>query len=198
MKVNWKQEKEILTQLIESGLPYERIGDMYGVSGNAVKKAAKKLGLNLEKRRTINEKEHFNKGATLKEVKSYYDECPICGKRKYHTSELCSECRNKEKSENIKEQTLGYYIDGQKYLSTRCNNIRKDAKKTLENSDVEKVCAYCHNHEFDEILEVHHKKGILEFNSDAKVKEINSVDNLVWLCPNHHRMLELGLIKLDE
>ena len=67
----------------------------------------------------------------------------------------------------------------------------------MEESDREKVCEYCHNHEFDEILEVHHIKGILEFDSTAKVKEINDLKNLVWLCPNHHRMLELGLIKLQ-
>lgn len=196
MKVNWKKEKDNLEELITNGTPYEQIGKMYGVCGNAVKKAAKKLGISLEYRRKINEKEHFNKGVSIKGVKSYYDECPICGKRKYHTSDLCSECRNKERRNNIKEQTLGYYIDGQKYLATKCNDIRKDAKRTLEESDREKVCEYCHNHEFDDILEVHHIKGILEFDNTAKIKEINDLENLVWLCPNHHRMIELGLIKL--
>lgn len=196
MKVNWLEEQENLKSLIESGLPYERIGIMYGVTGNAVKKAAKKLGIELKKKRSINEKEHFNKGVTIREQKKYYDECPICGGRKYHTSEICIKCRNKQRSENIKETTLGHYIDGKKYLASKCNDIRKDAKKTLEKSGVEKVCAYCGNHDYDEILEVHHIKGILEFSSDTKVKEINAIDNLVWLCPNHHRMLELGLIEL--
>lgn len=55
----------------------------------------------------------------------------------------------------------------------------------------------CHNHEFDEILEVHHLKGILEFDKDTLIKEINDEANLVWLCPNHHIMLEKGLISLD-
>jgi hypothetical protein len=27
-------------------------------------------------------------------------------------------------------------------------------------------------------------------------REINDEANLVWLCPNHHKMLELGLITL--
>lgn len=56
------------------------------------------------------------------------------------------------------------------------------------------VCAYCHNHEFDDILEVHHIKGILEFDRSATIAEINNENNLVWLCPNHHKMLEMGLI----
>lgn len=124
-----------------------------------------------------------------------YNKCPICGKLKYYKSELCSDCRNKEKRK-IKERTLGSYIDGKKYLTTRCSEIRKDARRTIEESAKEKVCAYCHNHEFDAILEVHHIKGILEFDRTSTVREINSEDNLIWLCPNHHKMLELGLIKL--
>ena len=60
----------------------------------------------------------------------------------------------------------------------------------------EKVCKYCHNHEFDDILEVHHLRGITTFNEHDKISKINNDENLVWLCPNHHCMLELGLIKL--
>ena len=41
------------------------------------------------------------------------------------------------------------------------------------------------------------REGILEFDSDTTIGEINSEDNLIWLCPNHHKMLEMGLIKLD-
>ena len=197
MKVNWTKEKDNLKRKIKEGVPYEKIGKEYGVTGNAVKKAAKKLGVELEKKRNINPNEHFNKGIKTK-GKWGYDKCPKCGRIKYHTSELCAECRNKERKELIKEMTLGKFIDGFKYLTTKCGDIRKDARKTLENSSREKVCAYCHNHEFDEILEVHHIKGILEFENDAKVKEINAESNLVWLCPNHHRMLELGLITLDK
>lgn len=53
------------------------------------------------------------------------------------------------------------------------------------------------DHEFDAILEVHHLKGILEFDEDTLIKEINNENNLVWLCPNHHIMLEKGLISLE-
>ena len=128
--------------------------------------------------------------------KKGYNKCPICGKLKHYTSELCFDCRIKEKRK-IKERTLGSYIDGHKYLSTKCNEIRMDARRTIEESKREKVCAYCHNHEFDDILEVHHIKGILQFDRNATIGEINDEDNLVWLCPNHHKMLEMGLITLN-
>ena len=130
-------------------------------------------------------------------TKKGYNKCPICVELKFYTSKLCKKCSDKEKY-LVKERTLGSYVDGKQYLTSKCGEIRKDARKTIENSKVEKVCAYCKNHEFDEILEVHHIKGILEFDSETTIKEINSLPNLIWLCPNHHKMLEKGLIKLSE
>lgn len=198
MKVNWIKEKERVETLITEGVPYERIGEMYGVSGNAVKKAARKLGIELRPKRVINPKERFNKGLKHNNAKYGHDLCPICGKEKTIVSELCKDCRNKQKRQNIKNRTLGSFINGHKYLTTKCSDIRRDARRTIEESNKERVCAYCHNHEFDPILEVHHIKGILEFDSSSTVSEINDVDNLVWLCPNHHQMLEMGLITLNE
>ena len=198
MKVNWTKEKERVETLITEGVPYERIGEMYGVSGNAVKKAARKLGIELRPKRVINPNEHFNKGVRHNYARWGHNSCPICGNDKYISSELCRNCRNKARRNNIKHRTLGSYIDGHKYLSTKCSDIRRDARKTIEESDKEKVCAYCHNHDFDQILEVHHLKGILEFDSSATIGEVNDIDNLVWLCPNHHQMLELGLITLEQ
>lgn len=193
MSIKWSNEKENLKRLIESNVPYEVIGRQYGVTGNAIKKAAKKQGIELKPKRTINANETFNKG--LKSKWGWkYNECPICGNKKYFAAELCSDCR--KKSEQIDDRTLGSFTDGHKYLTIKCASIRRDARNKLENSNKEKVCQYCKNHEFDDILEVHHLKGILEFDSSAKISEINALDNLVWLCPNHHRMIELGLITL--
>jgi hypothetical protein len=128
-------------------------------------------------------------------TKRGYNICPVCGNKKYYTSEMCQKCRNKEKKQ-IQNFTLGHYIDGKTHLATKCNEIRKDARRKLEESNIEKVCAFCKNHEFDEILEAHHLKGILEHDSNVLIKEINDISNLVWLCPNHHAMLEKGLITL--
>lgn len=121
--------------------------------------------------------------------------CPKCGGRKTKNAEMCQKCKNELNS--VSNKTLGYYISGQKYLSSKCQEIRTNARKVLEGSNREKICQYCHNHEFDEILEVHHIKGILEFDKDTLIKEINNENNLVWLCPNHHIMLENSLISLE-
>jgi 5-methylcytosine-specific restriction endonuclease McrA len=126
--------------------------------------------------------------------------CPICGGLKDGESKLCKKCSDNE-SRTTKDKMLGDYIGygekREKYISSKCQSIRRDAKRTLmEDTTREKVCEYCKNHEFDEILEVHHIKPIADFDEHTKISEINSLDNLVWLCPNHHTMLEKRLISL--
>ena len=196
MKVDWISEKETLEKLISEGVPYERIGRQYEVSGNAVKKAAKRLGIKLEQKREINQGENFSR---RKKSVSSNSICPICGRRKTYGASKCKECADREKNDNFLSRTLGSFIGENETHSThKCTEIRKSAKRIIENSGREKVCEYCHNHEYDNILEVHHLKGIMEFDRNTTIKEINDKDNLVWLCPNHHRMLELGLISLNK
>lgn len=136
----------------------------------------------------------YNNKISPKRTKDINKYCPICGGIKRAKAKLCNRCAKDSRS--IKNKTLGSYTDGNKYLTSKVTSIRADAKRTLLESGREKVCSYCHNHEFDEILEVHHIKGILQFSPSSTVEEINSLDNLVWLCPNHHIMLEKGLIRL--
>ena len=32
------------------------------------------------------------------------------------------------------------------------------------------------------------------FMLDFKIKEINNIDNMIWVCPSHHAMIEKGLL----
>lgn len=145
----------------------------------------------------------YNNRKWPKRVKTVEEQekCPVCGGKKSKKAKLCKKCEILEKRLKRREQTLGDFIGygrDLKYLTHKCVGIRKDARSFMEEeSKQEKVCAYCHNHDFDCILEVHHLKSILSFERDTKIKEINNDENLVWLCPNHHAMLERGLIKLE-
>lgn len=61
--MKWKNEKNELERLINvEHISYEEIGRKYSVTGQAVKKAAERLGILIPKRREINPSEHFNKG----------------------------------------------------------------------------------------------------------------------------------------
>ena len=121
--------------------------------------------------------------------------CKECKVKINNKSTLCRTCFN-IKNNPINEKTLGDFIQGEKYLSSKCQGIRKDARMKmqkwfpLEN----RKCKYCLDDEFKQVLEVHHIKGILTFDIDTKIKHINNIDNLIWVCPSHHAMLEKGLL----
>lgn len=75
--MKWIDEKENLINLIKKEkLSYEEIGRKYNVSGGAIKKAAIRLGIELEYRRKINPKETFGKGI----IKAERGVCEECGK----------------------------------------------------------------------------------------------------------------------
>ena len=101
MKIDWIKEKENLLHLISDGIPYTKIGEMYGVTDNAIKKAAIKLGIVLTKRRATNPNETFNKGRQFVIDKEY--KCLCCGK-KFSTN------RNNQKFCNNKCQKSFVFI----------------------------------------------------------------------------------------
>lgn len=89
--------------------------------------------------------------------------CPICGGVKNRKSKMCLSCKRETYDESFDNTTLKQFRDKSKISSSRFQWIRKKARNIIETSNQEKVCAYCKNHEWDDILEVHHIKDIAEF-----------------------------------
>ncbi len=54
------------------------------------------------------------------------------------------------------------------------------------------VCGY------DKFVDICHIVAVRTFEKTAKVSDINSRSNLVYLCPNHHHELDGGLLKLPS
>lgn len=80
-----KEELERL--IIDENLPYVKIGEIYGVSDTAIKKHAKKLGIELPKRRSVNQSEierwkNTNNGKSRQQYEDYLCVCsnPECKK----------------------------------------------------------------------------------------------------------------------
>ena len=67
------------------------------------------------------------------------------------------------------------------------------SKKSYIDSDNEMKCAVCG---YDKHVEIAHIKAVSEFSDDTTIKEINSIDNLIALCPNHHWEYDNGVLKL--
>lgn len=86
------------------------------------------------------------------------------------------------------------YQRGPRFWQVARNAIRKHAHKTYNASFKPKECYICG---YRVHIDVCHIKSVSSFPSDASIEEINHLDNLIALCPNHHWEFDQGLIKLD-
>mgnify|MGYP003346034655 CR=1 FL=1 len=73
------------------------------------------------------------------------------------------------------------------------HNIRIHARKVMKDAKIDKACKICN---YNKYVEVCHIKAIADFTLDSKINEINSLSNLIYLCPNHHWELDNNLLKL--
>lgn len=180
MKVNWINEKETLEKLIKEGVSYERIGRQYEVSGNAVKKAAKKLGIELEQRREISPNEHFNKGVKQVHI------CTNCGKEFEHTKSSTNKfCSNKCHAEYKNKQYIERWKNGEENGMCGEYGLSKVIRHYLldkHNYKCEK-CGWGETNSFTNTipLEIHHIDGDYRNNKE---------ENLQVLCPNCHSLTE--------
>lgn len=73
--------------------------------------------------------------------------------------------------------------------------IQKHARYVYKKSNKPKKCIEC---EFDKHFEVCHKKPVSDFSDDSDiVSEINNIDNLIALCPNHHWEFDNKMKKMN-
>lgn len=77
----------------------------------------------------------------------------------------------------------------QKYRET----VRKMSEKIYKKSGRPKRCAVCG---YDKFVEIAHIKAVSEFDESALISDINSIDNLIALCPNHHWEYDNGVLIL--
>lgn len=83
----------------------------------------------------------------------------------------------------ILAMTKGELFSKRKNWQSARTAIRKLADSIFKNSNKPKECAICG---YNKHIEIAHIKGVSEFSNNDLVSQINDIDNLIALCPNHH------------
>jgi len=106
-----------------------------------------------------------------------------------------------KKEKKIKNKKFDFILDLNKkdlyekhgiYYKLR-SVIRKHAHYVFNESKKEKKCVICG---YSKFVEVCHIKSVSSFDNNTKIKEINSPENLIGLCPNHHKEFDNGLLDI--
>lgn len=94
---------------------------------------------------------------------------------------LKSEKIKKEKEFRVDESVPIYTLFGKG--SSKYSFIRAKGRAKMNFYKIEKKCVVCG---YDIHVEAHHKKPCNAYDENTPLYIVNDLDNLVYLCPNHH------------
>lgn len=168
-----------------------------------------------------------NRIARENSIKRYYENPVICKecnkvievregekvsdvKKRIFCSKTCSATHNNKKREKKVKQTS--QINKKKKFDYLLGMTKKDlldlrGKYYLYRSTIRNHAHYiynqlvknkkCHVCDYDKHIEVCHIKSVSSFDENSKIVDINNLNNLIGLCPNHHWEFDNGLIKIN-
>jgi transposase-like protein len=120
---------------------------------------------------------------------------PIYSCEQYPQKVLHMDVKRLGKTETtIDNYTKAILFDKYGYRRAKCI-IGDNARKKYKNALKYRKCNCCH---YDKHYEICHIKAVADFDDNALLKDINSPDNLIALCRNHHKELDRNVKTLDE
>lgn len=178
MESKWLKEKEYLKQsILIDHKSYEELGREYNCTGSNIKKVAKRLGIELPQKRTINECETFNR-------KRKTHICLNCGTTFEHkpgySNKYCSNSCEKDHKHKLAYQKI---IDGDPSIM-RANYIPKPFKDDIL-KEQDNVCAICGMKP-----EWNGKQLVFILDHIDGHASNNKRDNLRCICPNCDSQLD--------
>jgi hypothetical protein len=99
----------------------------------------------------------------------------------------------KEKFEYILSLSKKFLIEKHQTYHKYRSVIRRHAHYVFNTHHEHQECKVCG---YDTHIEVCHIKSVSSFSDDTLISEINSIDNLIGLCPNHHWEFDNDIIKI--
>jgi 5-methylcytosine-specific restriction endonuclease McrA len=115
-----------------------------------------------------------------------------CGNLILSNRKKCSECISKTKSDYLNMTLEEYYNRPfmiNKHPSWRFDRVRQFAKQWFPELK-KRSCSHCG---YSKHVEICHIVPISKFEKSAKLSEVNSINNLLVLCPNCHWEFDNGL-----
>jgi len=119
--------------------------------------------------------------------------CPECGGKKSTRSNMCKNCAIRDRLfGNLYKTTKGKLFGQRGYFRARALIQTHSLKmwRILDGGAECKICGYSKH------IHVCHKKSVSSFSDESTILEINDIDNLIALCPNHHYEYDNGLLEI--
>lgn len=118
--------------------------------------------------------------------------CPVCKTSHHNRGVYCSRpCRTYKTREALYSTPKGTLFSKRRNWQSARSTIQEYARKAYEEAGLPLACLVCG---YVKHYEVSHIKSVASFPDSAKVGEINTLENLVALCPNHHWEFDHGLL----
>lgn len=134
---------------------------------------------------------------SLRQKKEILKKCSNCGElfETYNKkNNYCSSiCKTINLSIDFIKMTKKELFERRKNYQSARGSIQTHALKFYKKSDKIQKCCICG---YDKFFEVAHIKSVSSFSDDTLIEEINNINNLLALCPNHHWELDNGLLIL--
>lgn len=110
--------------------------------------------------------------------------CKTCGCSIDHKGNYCDKCRYKGNisGEDYTSITIGD-LRARYDLHAYHAKLRGNSRSVYAKSANPLSCLIC---KYDKHVDICHVRAIADFTQESTVSEVNSIDNLIALCKNHH------------
>ena len=120
--------------------------------------------------------------------------CAVCKKlTKRVRNKTCSKKCQKKIKTPVELYTKGELFTKSKNWQSARSTIQHKARKAFFSSNLPKECKICN---YSNHIEISHIKSVSSFEESSLIKDINNLENLIPLCPNHHWEFDNGLLYL--